>query len=94
MLGMVKIEARRYCKVMSGARKTCLSIDIDIYERVFIDWLQGDVVTLTRCVDNNWYEGKLAGRQGLFPVSYVEQLVDDDISPLPPSNDITEIIAF
>jgi len=48
---------------------------------MFADWLQGDVVALLGCVDTNWYEGKLEGRQGLFPISYVEQLVDGVLSP-------------
>jgi len=60
--------------------------------------LQGDVVTLIRCVDVNWYEGKLAGRQGLFPISYVEQLTDGDLSPvtssLPLSIHINEVCIF
>jgi len=45
-------------------------------------WLQGDVVSLLRCVDTNWFEGELSGRRGLFPVSYVEQLADTDLSPV------------
>ena len=48
---------------------------------MFADCCQGDVVSLMRCVDTNWYEGKLGEQQGLFPVSYVEQLVDGDLSP-------------
>ena len=44
--------------------------------------MQGDVVTLSRCVDASWYEGTLDGQRGQFPVSYVEQLVDDDLSPV------------
>ena len=53
-------------------------------------------MTLNRCVDTNWYEGTLNGRQGHFPVSFVEQLVDGDLaletSPLPLSREITEIL--
>ncbi|XP_049628288.1 sorbin and SH3 domain-containing protein 2 isoform X5 [Suncus etruscus] len=35
---------------------------------------KGDRVVLLKRVDQNWYEGKIAGtnRQGIFPVSYVE----------------------
>ncbi|XP_062489113.1 sorbin and SH3 domain-containing protein 2 isoform X2 [Pezoporus occidentalis] len=35
---------------------------------------KGDRVILLKRVDQNWYEGKIAGtnRQGIFPVSYVE----------------------
>lgn len=33
---------------------------------------KGELVTVTRKVDDNWYEGKIGGRKGIFPVSYVE----------------------
>ncbi|KAM9329334.1 sorbin and SH3 domain-containing protein 2 [Gastrophryne carolinensis] len=35
---------------------------------------KGDRVTILKKVDQNWFEGKIAGtsRQGIFPVSYVE----------------------
>ena len=62
---------------------------------MFAGW-QGDIVTLSRCVDTNWYEGSLNGQRGQFPVSYVEQLMDGDLSPmtspLPLSIEITEIL--
>ncbi|XP_018799677.1 PREDICTED: uncharacterized protein LOC108975544 isoform X5 [Bactrocera latifrons] len=37
---------------------------------------KGELVTLTRRVDDNWFEGKIANRKGIFPVSYVEVLTD------------------
>ncbi|XP_068145875.1 sorbin and SH3 domain-containing protein 2 isoform X15 [Drosophila tropicalis] len=37
---------------------------------------KGELVTLTRRVDGNWFEGKIANRKGIFPVSYVEILTD------------------
>ena len=56
-------------------------------------WLQGDVVRLIRCVDTHWYEGELNGRQGLFPASYVERLVEDDLSPVTsPSTEVNKIV--
>ncbi|KAM9376137.1 endophilin-A3-like [Pholidichthys leucotaenia] len=39
---------------------------------------EGDIIVLTGKVDDNWYEGMLNGRSGLFPISYVDVLV-----PLP-----------
>ncbi|KAM9753630.1 endophilin-A3b [Menidia menidia] len=39
---------------------------------------EGDIIVLTGQADANWYEGALAGRSGLLPVSYVDVLV-----PLP-----------
>jgi hypothetical protein len=29
-------------------------------------------VKLIRRIDDNWYEGRLGHKQGIFPVSYVE----------------------
>ncbi|XP_041675825.1 uncharacterized protein LOC108106523 isoform X32 [Drosophila eugracilis] len=37
---------------------------------------KGELVTLTRRVDGNWFEGKIANRKGIFPCSYVEVLTD------------------
>lgn len=39
---------------------------------------EGDVITLTSRVDENWFEGNVHNRTGLFPVNYVQVLV-----PLP-----------
>ncbi|KAK7945756.1 hypothetical protein WMY93_001484 [Mugilogobius chulae] len=36
---------------------------------------EGDVITLTNQIDENWLEGTLHGRTGYFPVNYVEVLV-------------------
>ncbi|XP_077515357.1 SH3 domain containing GRB2 like, endophilin-A isoform X4 [Amblyomma americanum] len=39
---------------------------------------EGDIISLVRRVDDNWYEGSFDGRTGMFPVNYVEVVV-----PLP-----------
>lgn len=39
---------------------------------------EGELITLTNQIDENWFEGMLHGRSGFFPLSYVEVLV-----PLP-----------
>ncbi|VDK88009.1 unnamed protein product [Dibothriocephalus latus] len=36
---------------------------------------EGDIIQLIRQVDENWYEGRLNGREGFFPVNYVEVIV-------------------
>lgn len=33
---------------------------------------QGEIVTLTRKVDQNWYEGISQGRKGILPAAYLE----------------------
>jgi sorbin and SH3 domain-containing protein 1 len=34
---------------------------------------KGDIVTLIRQIDSNWFEGEYGGRCGLLPVSYVDR---------------------
>jgi len=34
------------------------------------------MVVLTRRVDDNWYEGRVNSRRGIFPVSYVDVLAE------------------
>lgn len=37
---------------------------------------KGELIVLTRRVDENWFEGRIGNRKGIFPVSYVEVLTD------------------
>jgi len=37
---------------------------------------EGDKITLLRRIDDNWYEGSVHGKTGLFPVNYVKVIVD------------------
>lgn len=36
----------------------------------------GELVVLTRRVDENWYEGRIGNRKGIFPISYVEVILE------------------
>lgn len=36
----------------------------------------GESVVLTRRVDENWYEGRIGNRKGIFPISYVEVITE------------------
>lgn len=40
--------------------------------RLILLFLQDDVLTVIRRVDENWAEGMLADKIGIFPISYVE----------------------
>jgi hypothetical protein len=43
--------------------------------------VQGEFVVLLRRVDDNWYEGRIGARQGIFPVIYVE-IIREPSTPL------------
>ena len=43
-------------------------------------------MTLLRKVDDNWFEGRVGNRQGIFPVAYVEVLQEPStplVTPAP-----------
>ncbi|XP_063976863.1 uncharacterized protein LOC135162389 isoform X5 [Diachasmimorpha longicaudata] len=37
---------------------------------------KGELVVLTRRVDENWFEGRVGSKKGIFPVTYVEVIVE------------------
>ncbi|MCJ8734119.1 hypothetical protein PDJAM_G00231750 [Pangasius djambal] len=60
---------------------------------------KGEVVYITRQIDNNWFEGEHHGKVGIFPISYVEKISPLDrhqpVRPPPPaqSTEIGEAVA-
>lgn len=50
----------------------------DASEKDDLSFKKGDIVTLRRQIDDNWYQGEFSGQIGVFPASYVQVLV-----PLP-----------
>lgn len=56
-----------------------------------LSFRRGDTLRLTRRVDSNWYEGRVespgggtVSRRGIFPISYVETLVEPQSTPTTP----------
>eukprot|EP00026_Physarum_polycephalum_P000803 Phypoly_transcript_00804.p1 GENE.Phypoly_transcript_00804~~Phypoly_transcript_00804.p1 ORF type:complete len:1167 (+),score=243.05 Phypoly_transcript_00804:427-3927(+) len=48
--------------------------DYDAVELDELTFREGDVITLTRKVDPEWWEGQLNGLIGVFPANYVEEI--------------------
>ena len=53
---------------------------------LYVCGCQGERVILIRRVDDNWYEGRCGGQQGIFPVSYVEVLREPDTPLVTPAS--------
>ncbi len=58
---------------------TCKALyDFEAENPEELDFKEGNTIKLIAKLDDNWLQGELNGRQGRFPVSYVEMIV-----PLP-----------
>jgi len=60
---------------VGGARAEAL-YDFEAENATELPFHEGDVIALLSRIDDNWYEGSLGGRTGLFPVTYVRVISD------------------
>jgi len=43
-----------------------------LHDKFVLFLFQGDIISLVRKVDSNWYEGRVGDRKGIVPSSYLE----------------------
>ncbi|XP_049289589.1 uncharacterized protein LOC125767258 isoform X7 [Anopheles funestus] len=78
ILSRDNVNVRPLPKKPSREGKARAKFNFTAQTTVELSLLKGELVTLTRRVDDNWFEGKIGNKKGIFPVSYVEILTDID----------------
>lgn len=48
--------------------------DFIAQENTDLPFRKGDILEIQSAIDENWYQGSMNGRSGIFPISYVEKM--------------------
>ncbi|XP_066932495.1 sorbin and SH3 domain-containing protein 1 homolog isoform X2 [Clytia hemisphaerica] len=56
-----------------------------------LSFRKGDMITILKQVDDNWFEGELDGQIGIFPSNYIEVLKDPMVVELEPVSDMKSV---
>ncbi|KAI6650988.1 Endophilin-A-like isoform X1 [Oopsacas minuta] len=60
----------------SSSSPCCKALyDFDSETEQELSFKEGDTIMLNNQLDDNWYEGTVNGKSGMFPVAYVQVLV-------------------
>lgn len=49
--------------------------DFDAENPGEVGFKEGDIIVLNQKIDDNWFQGTVHGKTGMFPISYVQVLV-------------------
>lgn len=71
--------SQRIGSITRQSQASCKAIyDFEAENEEELDFKEGEIIKLVARLDDNWLQGEIHGKQGRFPVSYVQILV-----PLP-----------
>ncbi len=65
------ISHKIYIDINIKITMTTVTVTVNVIVTVL-----GEMVTLTRRVDKNWFEGRIGSRKGIFPASYVDVICE------------------
>ena len=70
-----ELQFKKVCTALNSLKHTHTHTHkfyIQFVRNIFLT--QGDIIAITEKIDDNWFQGYLGDRKGIFPSSYVEIL--------------------